>query len=99
MGVRVASLFSSFAQAEGTPTNAGFQKQAKGKLLWRIVTFFLQENINNFPAGKRVCFADKDPLLSHFRNPAFACVDSLPDERRKPLSIFSKALQRGGVSG
>ena len=76
-----------------------FEGRAKGELLWRVVTFFLQEDINNFPAGKRFCFADKDPLLSHFRNPAFACVDFRSDERRKPLSISSKALQRGGVGG
>ena len=76
-----------------------FEGRAKWELLWRAVTFFLQEDINNFPAGKRFCFADKDPLLSHFRNPAFACVDFRSDERRKPLSIFSKALQRGGVGG
>ena len=76
-----------------------FEGKAKVELLWRVVTFFLQEDINNFPAGKRFCFADKDPCSPLFRNPAFGCADFRSDERRKPLSIFSKALQRGGVGG
>ena len=77
-----------------------FEGRAKWELLWRVVTFFLQEDINNFPAGKRFCFADKDPCSPLFRNPArFGCADCRSDERRKPLSIFSKALQRGGVGG
>ena len=76
-----------------------FEGRAKWELLWRVVTFFLQEDINNFLAGKRFCFADKDPRSPLFRNPAFGCADFRSDERRKPLSIFSKALQRGGVGG
>ena len=43
-----------------------FEGRAKRELLWRVVTFFLQEQINNFPAGKRFCFADKTPLSSRF---------------------------------
>ena len=50
-----------------------FEGKAKVELLWRVVTFFLQEDINNFPAGKRFCFADKDPCSPLFRNPAFSC--------------------------
>ena len=70
-----------------------FEGRAKWELLWRVVTFFLQEDINNFPAGKRFCFADKDPLLFHFRNPAFACGNSRSDERRK-LRIYLRCLSR-----
>ena len=43
-----------------------FEGRAKWELLWRVVTFFLQEDINNFPAGKRFCFVDKDPRSSLF---------------------------------
>ena len=76
-----------------------FEGGTKVELLRRVVTFFLQEESNNFPAEKRFCFADKDPRSPLFRNPAFGCADFRSDERRKPLSIFSKALQRGCVGG
>ena len=44
-----------------------FEGRAKWELLWRVVTFFLQEEINNFLAGKRFCFADKDPRPPRIR--------------------------------
>ena len=43
-----------------------FEGRAKGELLCRVVTFFPQEVIENLPAGKRFCFADKAPPSSRF---------------------------------
>ena len=43
-----------------------FEGGTKVELLRRVVTFFLQEDINNFPVGKRFCFVDKDPRSSLF---------------------------------
>ena len=44
--------------------------------------------------SERVCgwLRLRAPWQRKLRNPAFACVDSRSDERRKPRSIFSKAL-------
>ena len=72
-----------------------FEGRAKGELLRQFVTFFPQEEIENFPAGKRFCFADKGSLSFHFRNPAFDCGDFRSDERRKP-PLFQEPFVAGG---
>ena len=65
-----------------------FEGRAKWEFIWRVVTFFLQEDINNFPAGKRFCFADKEPLSFRFEilHLAVGTSGRMNAENRGPIS-------------